>query len=160
MLEQTSKPMEEFEYTQEFYETTINLWKDGGIQTCFERSNEYQLIDCAKYFLDKVDVIKDEDNFQPTEQDILRARVLTSGIFETKFRVDKVKFHMFDVGGQRDERRKWIQCFNDVTAIIFVAASRYTRTFYQISTNNNSSYLIKFLIPKIIKYKLMSNFSF
>ena len=125
LLEQTSKPMEEFEYTQEFYETTINLWKDGGVQTCFERSNEYQLIDCAKYFLDKVDVIKDEENFQPTEQDILRARVLTSGIFETKFRVDKVKFHMFDVGGQRDERRKWIQCFNDVTAIIFVAASRY-----------------------------------
>jgi guanine nucleotide-binding protein G(s) subunit alpha len=29
---------------------------------------------------------------------------------------------MFDVGGQRDERRKWIQCFNDVTAIIFVIA--------------------------------------
>lgn len=25
---------------------------------------------------------------------------------------------MFDVGGQRDERRKWIQCFNDVTAIL------------------------------------------
>ena len=41
----------------------------------------------------------------------------------SQFRVDKVKFHMFDVGGQRDERRKWIQCFNDVTAIIFVAAS-------------------------------------
>ena len=32
-------------------------------------------------------------------------------------------FSMFDVGGQRDERRKWIQCFNDVTAIIFVCAS-------------------------------------
>ena len=31
-------------------------------------------------------------------------------------------FSMFDVGGQRDERRKWIQCFNDVTAIIFVTA--------------------------------------
>nr|8JHB_A Chain A, Guanine nucleotide-binding protein G(s) subunit alpha isoforms XLas [Homo sapiens] len=47
----------------------------------------------------------------------------TSGIFETKFQVDKVNFHMFDVGGQRDERRKWIQCFNDVTAIIFVVDS-------------------------------------
>nr|8IW1_A Chain A, Guanine nucleotide-binding protein G(i) subunit alpha-1,Guanine nucleotide-binding protein G(olf) subunit alpha [Homo sapiens] len=45
----------------------------------------------------------------------------TSGIFETRFQVDKVNFHMFDVGGQRDERRKWIQCFNDVTAIIYVA---------------------------------------
>lgn len=31
-------------------------------------------------------------------------------------------FSMFDVGGQRDERRKWIQVFNDVTAIIFVVA--------------------------------------
>ena len=121
LLETVAKP--EFEYTQEFYETTATLWRDAGVQSCFERSNEYQLIDCAKYFLDKVDVIKNEDEFQPTEQDILRARVLTSGIFETKFRVDKVKFHMFDVGGQRDERRKWIQCFNDVTAIIFVAAS-------------------------------------
>lgn len=30
---------------------------------------------------------------------------------------------MFDVGGQRDERRKWIQCFNDVTAIIYVTSS-------------------------------------
>ena len=29
---------------------------------------------------------------------------------------------MFDVGGQRDERKKWIQVFNDVTAIIFVVA--------------------------------------
>ena len=56
-------------------------------------------------------------------QDLLRCRVLTSGIFETKFQVDKVNFHMFDVGGQRDKRRKWIQCFNDVTAIIFVVAS-------------------------------------
>jgi len=121
LLEYCSRP--DFEYTPEFYETTAALWRDPGVQSCFERSNEYQLIDCAKYFLDKVDVIKNEDEFQPTEQDILRARVLTSGIFETKFRVDKVKFHMFDVGGQRDERRKWIQCFNDVTAIIFVAAS-------------------------------------
>nr|6WHA_B Chain B, G subunit q (Gi2-mini-Gq chimeric) [Homo sapiens]7RAN_B Chain B, G protein subunit q (Gi2-mini-Gq chimera) [Homo sapiens]7S8L_B Chain B, Gs-mini-Gq chimera [Homo sapiens]7S8N_B Chain B, Gs-mini-Gq chimera [Homo sapiens]7S8P_B Chain B, Gs-mini-Gq chimera [Homo sapiens]7SRR_B Chain B, G protein subunit q (Gi2-mini-Gq chimera) [Homo sapiens]7XBD_B Chain B, Guanine nucleotide-binding protein G(q) subunit alpha [Homo sapiens]8DPF_B Chain B, G-alpha subunit q (Gi2-mini-Gq chimeric) [Ho len=52
----------------------------------------------------------------------------TSGIFETKFQVDKVNFHMFDVGGQRDERRKWIQCFNDVTAIIFVVdSSDYNR---------------------------------
>ena len=112
---------EDFDYTPEFYEATEALWSDGGVQKCFERSNEYQLIDCAKYFLDKVSAVKRED-FNPSEQDILRARVLTSGIFETRFRVDKVKFHMFDVGGQRDERRKWIQCFNDVTAIIFVAA--------------------------------------
>ena len=98
------------------------FWTDPSVQKCFERSNEYQLIDSAKYFLDKVEHIQRPD-YNPSEQDILRCRVLTSGIFETKFRVDRVKFHMFDVGGQRDERRKWIQCFNDVTAIIFVASS-------------------------------------
>jgi len=111
----------DFVYSPEFYEHTEVLWKDRGVQACFERSNEYQLIDCAKYFLDMVDKIKKPD-YTPSEQDILRCRVLTSGIFETRFQVDKVNFHMFDVGGQREERRKWIQCFNDVTAIIFVTA--------------------------------------
>ena len=30
---------------------------------------------------------------------------------------------LFDVGGQKGERGKWIQCFNDVTAIIYVTSS-------------------------------------
>ena len=31
-------------------------------------------------------------------------------------------FHIFDVGGQRNERKKWIHCFDNVTAVIFVAS--------------------------------------
>ncbi|CAJ1081596.1 guanine nucleotide-binding protein G(olf) subunit alpha [Xyrichtys novacula] len=115
-------PLSDFEYTEDFFEHAQKLWEDDGVKACFERSNEYQLIDCAKYFLDRLDAVRRTD-YTPTDQDLLRCRVLTSGIFETRFQVDKVNFHMFDVGGQRDERRKWIQCFNDVTAIIFVAAS-------------------------------------
>lgn len=42
-------------------------------------------------FLDRVNVIKTPD-YTPSEQDILRCRVLTSGIFETKFQVEKVNF--------------------------------------------------------------------
>lgn len=29
---------------------------------------------------------------------------------------------MFDVGGQRSERKKWIHCFEGVTAVLFMAA--------------------------------------
>ncbi|KAL3311251.1 hypothetical protein Ciccas_010172 [Cichlidogyrus casuarinus] len=111
----------EYDYPAIFFQHTRDLWRDSGVQYAFERSNEYQLIDCAKYFLDRTEEVGRVD-YLPTDQDILRCRVLTSGIFETKFTVDKVQFHMFDVGGQRDERRKWIQCFDDVTAIIFVTA--------------------------------------
>ncbi|KAF6040144.1 hypothetical protein EB796_001537 [Bugula neritina] len=118
---QNVSSLPEFDYPPEFFEHAEALWNDSGVQICFSRSNEYQLIDCAQYFLDRLSEIK-KDSYIPNEQDILRCRVLTSGIFETKFNVDRVNFHMFDVGGQRDERRKWIQCFNDVTAIIFVTA--------------------------------------
>jgi len=129
-------PSPDFDYPPEFWDHVEVLWADPGMKTCYERSNEYQLIDSAKYFLDKVGEVR-KDDYNPSEQDILRCRVLTSGIFETKFRVDRVKFHMFDVGGQRDERRKWIQCFNDVTAIIFVAASSsYNMVLREDQTQN------------------------
>lgn len=112
----------EYQIVPIFYDHATELWKDEGVQSCYERSNEYQLIDCAKYFLDRIHEIRQAE-YLPSEQDIVRCRVLTSGIFETRFSIDRVNFHMFDVGGQRDERRKWIQCFNSVTAIIFVAAT-------------------------------------
>jgi hypothetical protein len=35
-------------YFQIFYDHTEGLWKDTGVVQCFERANEYQLIDCAK----------------------------------------------------------------------------------------------------------------
>lgn len=131
----------EFGYPNEFYDHVKTLWKDSGFLQCYHRSNEYQLIDSAKYFFDRVDEIRDR-NYIPTDQDILRCRVLTTEISQTTFTVGTkpgkmVTFHMFDVGGQRDERRKWLQCFNDVTAIIFVVScSSYDIALREDNTQN------------------------
>jgi len=34
----------------------------------------------------------------------------------------QLSIRMFDVGGQRSERKKWIHCFESVTCIIFCTA--------------------------------------
>ena len=62
------------------------LWKDSGVQAAFLRANEYQLSDCAKYFLDHVTRLG-QHGYIPTTQDILHTRVRTSGIVEVKFHI-------------------------------------------------------------------------
>eukprot|EP00128_Syssomonas_multiformis_P015847 Colp12_sorted_trinity150504_noHs@6728 len=116
------KDSDTFTYDDIFFDHVDKLWKDKGIQVVYSRSNEYQLNDSTKYFLDNLDRIRGP-SYLPTDQDVLQTRVVTSGIFEFRFTVNDVQFLMCDVGGQRSERRKWIQCFGDVTGIIFVVAS-------------------------------------
>lgn len=48
-----------------------------------------------------------KDGYRPTELDALRIRVRTTGIVELEFVIDGNQFKMFDVGGQRNERKKW-----------------------------------------------------
>lgn len=112
------------------------LWADGGIQQCYARSREYQLNDSAKYYFEAIDRIA-SSSYSPTDQDVLRSRVKTTGITETKFQVSDLTYRMFDVGGQRSERKKWIHCFENVTAIIFVVAiSAYDQVLVEDETVN------------------------
>jgi hypothetical protein len=37
-------------------------------------------------------------------------------------KLKQLHFSVFDVGGQRSERKKWIHCFEGVHAIIFLTA--------------------------------------
>lgn len=61
----------------------------------------------------------------PNNQDMLWARLRTTGINETFFQLGYVNWRMIDVGGQRSERRKWIHCFEDLECIVL---SRYPVT--------------------------------
>ncbi|KAI9314325.1 guanine nucleotide binding protein, alpha subunit [Dichotomocladium elegans] len=112
------------------------IWKDPNLLSVYERSREYQLNDSAKYYFDSIDRIGDV-NYVPTDQDVLRSRVKTTGITETTFVIGDLTYRMFDVGGQRSERKKWIHCFENVTAIIFlVAISEYDQVLIEDETVN------------------------
>ncbi|KAJ1736768.1 guanine nucleotide-binding protein subunit alpha [Coemansia sp. BCRC 34490] len=112
------------------------LWTDEGVRDCFKRSNEFQLNDSASYYFDSIGRIC-QDGYLPTDQDVLRSRVKTTGINETIFRVGELTYRMLDVGGQRSERKKWIHCFENVTAILFlVAISEYDQVLIEDDTVN------------------------
>jgi GTPase SAR1 family protein len=95
------------------------LWADKGIQRTYDNRSRFQLPDSACYFFENLDRISTE-GYIPSEQDVLRCRVRTTGITESAFAIEGNKFKLFDVGGQRNERKKWIHCFENVTAVLFV----------------------------------------
>lgn len=124
------------EFTTELGEAVKKLWKDPGIIYTYENRGKFQLLDSAKYFLDKIDDIS-TPSYVPSEMDVLRSRARTTGIVENNFKIQDNEFKMFDVGGQRNERKKWIHCFENVTAVIFVAAiSEYDQQLYEDETQN------------------------
>ncbi|KAG8966888.1 Guanine nucleotide-binding protein alpha-2 subunit [Tulasnella sp. 419] len=113
-----------------------SLWNDPIILKVMEHSSEFYLMDSAEYFFSEIRRIAQPD-YIPNEQDVLRCRAKTTGITETKFTVDRLTIHMFDVGGQRSERKKWIHCFENVTSIIFcVAISEYDQVLLEESKQN------------------------
>jgi guanine nucleotide-binding protein G(i) subunit alpha len=112
------------------------LWRDPAIREAVRRSREFQLNDSATYYFNAMDRMC-SPGFMPTDQDILRSRVKTTGITETMFRVGELTYRLFDVGGQRSERKKWIHCFENVTALVFlVALSEYDQTLYEDESVN------------------------
>ncbi|ORY75620.1 guanine nucleotide-binding protein alpha-3 subunit [Leucosporidium creatinivorum] len=113
-----------------------SLWHDPIIPSVLDRSSEFYLMDSAPYFFDEIKRIGTQ-GYVPNEADVLHARTKTTGISETKFKSGQLSIHMFDVGGQRSERKKWIHCFEAVTSIIFcVALSEYDQVLLEENGQN------------------------
>ncbi|OQV22091.1 Guanine nucleotide-binding protein G(q) subunit alpha [Hypsibius exemplaris] len=123
----------------EVFRAIAALWQDEGIRECYRRRAEFRFIylsDSSKYFLDQVTVLADP-KYVPTQQDILRVRKSSTGVQEYEFTVKGCSFRVVDVGGQRSERRKWIHCFENVNAMIFVASlSDFDQELLDKTANN------------------------
>lgn len=144
--------------TKDLSEEIEKLWKDPAIQETYARSSELQLPDCANYFMEHLKRLSDI-NYIPTKEDVLYARVRTTGVVEIQFSpVGENKksgevYRLFDVGGQRNERRKWIHLFEGVTAVIFCAAiSDYDQMLYE-DENKNRMVETKELFEWVLKQR-------
>ncbi|CAG8707752.1 24661_t:CDS:2 [Gigaspora margarita] len=101
--------------------SVVALWSDPAIKKCYNSASEIGLQDSAKYFLDNVGRFG-KDDYLPTDEDILQARIRTVGVAEHKFEIADVIYKIYDVGGHRSQRHFWAPYFDDVNAIIFMAA--------------------------------------
>jgi len=122
--------------TPEFARDITALWRTAAVQAVYARRSEFQLIDAAEYWLKDLDRIA-APGYEPTVDDMLRTRIQTTGIIEIQFTVKGHHFTLVDVGGQRSERKKWIHCFENVSAILFCAAiSEFDQVLYEDSRTN------------------------
>jgi hypothetical protein len=100
------------------------VWSNSSVQkTLAKADRKFEFQESLGYVMDNLERMK-QTEWLPTNQDILRVRQRTTGISETRFKVDKRNWILIDVGGQKVERRKWVhsQASQDLTAVIFVAA--------------------------------------
>ncbi|KZP33255.1 G-alpha-domain-containing protein [Athelia psychrophila] len=102
----------------------IALWSDPIVQEVFSRRSK-RIQDAPGFFLDDAKRIANAD-YQPTDNDVVRARLRTLGVQEHKFvfeqgRTAGREWLMYDVGGTRSSRAAWASYFDDMDAIIFLA---------------------------------------
>ncbi|KZT27182.1 heterotrimeric G protein alpha subunit [Neolentinus lepideus HHB14362 ss-1] len=125
-----------FFFSDDIAQAVHDLWRDPVIPKLMEHSSDFYLMDNASYFFDSAPRIG-SPTYLPTEADVLRVREKSTGVKETRFSIGALSIHMFDVGGQRSERRKWIHCFESVTSIIFCTAlSEYDQVLLEESKQN------------------------
>ncbi|XP_015665852.1 guanine nucleotide-binding protein subunit alpha-13 [Protobothrops mucrosquamatus] len=142
----------------QYLPTVRALWADSGIQHAYDRRREFQLGESIKYFLDNLDKLGDPD-YLPSQQDILLARRPTKGIHEYDFEIKNVPFKMVDVGGQRSERKRWFECFDSVTSILFlVSSSEFDQVLMEDRLTNRLTESLN-IFETIVNNRVFSNVS-
>ncbi|KAH9927896.1 G-protein alpha subunit [Amylocystis lapponica] len=105
-------------------EDIISLWEDPVVRGVLKKHG-VRLQDMPGFFLNDAARIATH-NYEPTDDDIVRARLRTLGVEEHRFTMESgalpgSEWYIYDVGGSRSMRPHWIPYFDDVQAIIFLA---------------------------------------
>lgn len=113
-------------------EAIFMLWtRDAGIKRCYQSANSFQLELSVPYYFDNVHKFKNPQ-YRSSDQDIIMGRIKTTGITESAFDIQNTTLKVLDAGGQRSERKKWIHCFQNIDAVLFVlAVLEYDQVLYE-----------------------------
>lgn len=125
------------DYDEYLYDNICELWSDKSVQrTMRERMSDFDVCDSVLYFLDNLgDLSPPFDT--PTVRQVLATCRKTTGIVQTYVSFRDVRLHLVDVGGQRNERKKWSFAYHDVNMVLFVVAlSDYYQQLYEDDTVN------------------------
>jgi len=148
--------IDDLEMTPVLVEKVKRVWHDPGILEAYAQRAKFQLNDSTAYFFQHIDRVGAPD-YMPNQDDMLRVRTKTSGVLETTFKVGDLTFRMVDVGGQRNERRKWYHCFEDVTSVLFlVAMSEYDQVLEEDENMNRMKESLK-LFQDVINNEWFKN---
>uniref|UniRef100_A0A1I8AEI3 G-protein alpha subunit n=1 Tax=Steinernema glaseri TaxID=37863 RepID=A0A1I8AEI3_9BILA len=123
-------------FNEEQYRAIESLWKDANVQLAYDRRGEYNLNDSAKYFFENLPRINNVE-FQPTPQDLIMTYVPTIGVQNVIFSAKNQSFQLFDMGGQKIDRRKWATMYDGIDAIFFcMAISEYDQMMVEDQSTN------------------------
>jgi len=114
------------------------LWEEPGIKTTYRNRSKFQLdSNPVHYFFNKAEDIM-KDGYLPSEDDILHCRIFSCGVKQELFTMDDdIQFRLMDVGGSRSEIKKWVQCFENVTAVLYVVAvNEYDQLCFEDNETN------------------------
>jgi hypothetical protein len=122
----------------------LNLWQDPAVACAWKNESKIPSLEGAvSYYIDLIPTMR-VDGWIPATEDILNARSRTVGIVELEFQVDGTNYLALDVGGQRNERKKWISHFDEVQAIIFlVSLADYDKVLLEDGVTNRLHEAVK-----------------
>jgi hypothetical protein len=113
-----------------------SIWSVPEIMDYYDK-NKYDLhiFDGSDYFIKNLEKFDpqnlekfDPQNYIPSSQDIIMCRRKTTGINLFEFLENDYNFKLFEVGGARSERKKWIHCFEGLDCVIYlVSLSSYDK---------------------------------
>jgi len=107
-------------FTKEEAAALYKLWKSDYIQSVWDERATFWHLEATPFYLNNVERFA-SDGFVPNLDDVMYSRQRTTGIRQIEIERKPLHYTVVDVGGQRSERRKWINCFDNVKAIVFVA---------------------------------------